>query len=190
MGGILVERVTAESAEADASALSAVLAETVEGGASVGWIVPPSPEEATAWWRALFADAGATTWVAREPDGRTVGTITLLRSPKPNGPHRGEVVKLMVHPAARGRGVAPALMAALERHAQQTGLTLLVLDTETGSLAETLYRRWGWSAVGSIPDFAVSPSGVLGGTTIMYKRLGPAAPAPELFADSQAARAE
>jgi hypothetical protein len=81
-------------------------------------------------------------------------------------------------------------MAALERHAQETGLTLLVLDTETGSLAETLYRRWGWSAVGSIPDFAVSPSGLLGGTTVMYKRLGPAAPAPELFADSQAARAE
>ncbi|SEA87743.1 GNAT family N-acetyltransferase [Leifsonia sp. 21MFCrub1.1] len=190
MGSILVERVTEESAEADAAALSSVLAATVAAGASVGWITAPSGAEATDWWRALFADPDAASWVARGEDGRAIGTVTLLRSPKPNGSHRGEVIKLMVHPAARGRGVAPALMAELERHAVETGLTLLVLDTETGSRAEALYRRWGWDAAGSIPDFAVSPSGVLHGTTVMYKRLGRGGDGPELFADSQAARAE
>lgn len=139
---VAVERVTAESAAQDAAALSAVLIATVEAGASVGWIEPPSTEEATSWWLRLFDDPDAASWVARGDDGRALGTITLLRSPKPNGPHRGEVVKLMVHPEARGRGVAPALMRALEQHARVTGLTLLVLDTETGSLAETLYARW------------------------------------------------
>ena len=187
---VVVERVTAESAAEDAAALSAVLIATVEGGASVGWIEPPTPDAAAAWWTALFADPDAASWIARDParDARdaagepgVLGTVTLLRSPKPNGPHRGEVVKLMVHPRARGRGVAPALLRALELHARLSGLTLLVLDTETGSLAETLYRRWGWQTVGSIPDFAVSPSGRLGGTTVMYKRL---------FADSQPPRAE
>ena len=62
-------------------------------------------------------------------------------------------------------------MAALEEYAASNGLTLLVLDTETGSLAESLYTRWGWQTVGGIPDYAISPAGELGGTTIMYKRL-------------------
>lgn len=194
---VLVERVTPESAAGDSAALSGVLVATVAAGASVGWIEPPTPAEAAAWWGGLFADPGAASWVARDdgPGTPAVGTITLLHPTKPNGPHRGEVVKLMVHPDARGRGIAPALLRTLEQHARTSGLSLLVLDTETGSLAERLYLRWGWHAVGTIPDFAVSPSGRLGGTTVMYKRLSgePSADAllpGALFADSQTPRAE
>ena len=170
MSGALIEQVTEASAAATASALAPVLIDTVASGASVGWIEPPTPDEAILWWSALFADPDAQTWVARD-GGRALGTITLVRAAKRNGPHRAEVIKLMVHRDARGRGIAPALMAALEAHAAANGLTLLVLDTETGSLAESLYARWGWQTVGGIPDYAVAPSGVLGGTTIMYKRL-------------------
>ncbi|WP_258046111.1 GNAT family N-acetyltransferase [Leifsonia shinshuensis] len=166
----LIEQVTETSAAATAAALAPVLIDTVESGASVGWIEPPTPDEAILWWSALFADPDATTWIARDGD-RALGTITLVRAAKRNGPHRAEVIKLMVHREARGRGIAPALLAALEQHAAATGLTLLVLDTETGSLAESLYARWGWQTVGGIPGYAVSPSGALGGTTIMYKRL-------------------
>jgi GNAT superfamily N-acetyltransferase len=165
-----VERVTDASAAATAAALAPVLIDTVESGASVGWIEPPTLDEATRWWEALFADPATETWVARDGD-RALGTITLVRAAKRNGPHRAEVVKLMVHRDARGRGIAPALMGALEEFAASGGLTLLVLDTETGSLAESLYTRWGWQTVGGIPDYAVSPSGALGGTTIMYKRV-------------------
>ncbi|MDV9188111.1 hypothetical protein R6L23_07765 [Streptomyces sp. SR27] len=53
-----------------------------------------------------------------------------------------------------------------------TGLTLLVLDTQTDSPAERLYRGAGWTAAGTIPDFAADPSGVLRPTTLYYKRLG------------------
>ncbi|QNE37539.1 GNAT family N-acetyltransferase [Leifsonia shinshuensis] len=166
----MIEQVTETSAAATAAALAPVLIDTVESGASVGWIEPPTPDEAILWWSALFADPDATTWIARDGD-RALGTITLVRAAKRNGPHRAEVIKLMVHREARGRGIAPALLAALEQHAAATGLTLLVLDTETGSLAESLYARWGWQTVGGIPGYAVSPSGALGGTTIMYKRL-------------------
>ncbi|CAM5294623.1 N-acetyltransferase family protein [Leifsonia shinshuensis] len=168
-----IERVTDTSAAATAAALAPVLIDTVESGASVGWIEPPTPDEALRWWGAFFADPDTETWVARDGD-RALGTITLVRAAKRNGPHRAEVVKLMVHRDARGRGIAPALMAALEEHAAANGITLLVLDTETGSLAESLYTRWGWQTVGGIPDYAVSPSGALGGTTIMYKRLAAA----------------
>lgn len=165
-----VERVTDASAATTAAALAPVLIDTVESGASVGWIEPPTLDEATRWWAALFADPATETWVARDGD-RALGTITLVRAAKRNGPHRAEVIKLMVHRDARGRGIAPALMGALEEYAAAGGLTLLVLDTETGSLAESLYTRWGWQTVGGIPDYAVSPSGALGGTTIMYKRV-------------------
>jgi len=165
-----VELVT--DASAAAAALAPVLIDTVESGASVGWIEPPTHDEAVRWWSALLADPDTQTWIARDGD-RVLGTISLVRAAKRNGPHRAEVIKLMVHREARGRGIAPALMAALEEHAVASGLTLLVLDTETGSLAESLYGRWGWQTVGGIPDYAVAPSGELGGTTIMFKRLDP-----------------
>jgi GNAT superfamily N-acetyltransferase len=170
MPSIVIERAGGHEVEAIASALAPVLIDTVEGGASVGWIEPPTPAEAELWWSELLADPDAVTWLARDGK-RILGTITLVRASKRNGPHRAEVIKLMVHREGRGQGIAPALMAALEEFAAAEGLTLLVLDTQTGSLAESLYRRWGWEAVGVIPDFAVSPDGTLGGTTVMFKRL-------------------
>ncbi|MFD7575677.1 N-acetyltransferase, partial [Streptomyces sp. NPDC059810] len=56
--------------------------------------------------------------------------------------------------------------------AAATGLGLLVLDTQTDSPAERLYRGTGWTAAGTIPDFAADPAGVLRATTLYYKRLG------------------
>ena len=90
---------------------------------------------------------------------------------KPNGRHRAEVQKLMVHRDARRRGVAAQLMAALERVARDEGLRLLVLDTEVDSPAETFYRAQGFQRAGEIPDFATSPQGELRGTALYWKRL-------------------
>jgi GNAT superfamily N-acetyltransferase len=153
--------------------LAGVLADCVDGGASVGWVQVPERDSAAAWWAGFIGDDDVSTWVAVDSDDRVLGTISLVRAHYPNGAHRAEVVKLLVHRGARGQGVAPALMAALEARAAAEGRTLLVLDTETGSLAEHLYTRWGWSRVGNIPDYAVSPAGVLAGTTLMTKTLTP-----------------
>ena len=87
------------------------------------------------------------------------------------------MVKLLVAPSARRAGVARGLMAAMEAHAAAVGRWLLVLDTETGSVAEDFYRACGWQPVGSIPQFALTPAGDLAGTTIYAKELR-AAPAP------------
>ena len=81
-------------------------------------------------------------------------------------------MKLQVHSQARGGGVASALMAALEAHSRATGLTLLVLDTETGSAAEAIYRHLGWRHYGDVPDFALTPTGTLHATACYYKLLG------------------
>lgn len=56
--------------------------------------------------------------------------------------------------------------------AAATGITLLHLDTGTGSPAEHLYRSAGWTRAGTIPDYALSPAGELRSTTLYYKRLG------------------
>ncbi|GAA1639005.1 GNAT family N-acetyltransferase [Georgenia ruanii] len=154
-----------------AQELAALLQACVADGASLGFLDPTTAEEARVFWHGALTEPGAITWVVRDDDGRLLGSVRLVPAPMPNAGHRADVAKLMVHPAARGRGVAAALMAALEDTARATGRTLLVLDTETGSPAEAIYRRWGWEPAGGIADYAADPGGTLKPTTIMTKRL-------------------
>lgn len=153
--------------------LATLLVEVVEDGASVGFMAGFSPEEAAAWWtatRAEVAGGRVVLFVARD-DGAVVGTAQLKPSPMPNQHHRADVAKLLVRPAWRRRGIAKALMEALESTAKEMGRTLLVLDTMQGSAAEQLYRSTGWIEVGPIPEYAAWPDGSLGPTVVYYKRL-------------------
>jgi hypothetical protein len=63
-------------------------------------------------------------------------------------------------------------MEAAEQMARDCGRTLLVLDTFTGSDAERLYARLGWTRVGEIPGYALTSPGEYGATTVFYKELG------------------
>ena len=159
--------------------LAGLLADTVAGGASVGFLAPLGPAEAAAWWRER-ADAVAAgrlaVWVAVDGTDRVAGTVGLALPDKPNSRHRAELVKLMVHRSARGQGLGRRLLATAEQAAVSAGVTLLHLDTETDSPAEHLYRSAGWTRAGTIPDYAASPDGVLRPTTLYYKRLGATAP--------------
>ncbi|MEU9566508.1 GNAT family N-acetyltransferase [Streptomyces sp. NPDC048161] len=160
--------------------LAALLVDTVNGGSSVGFLAPLERDAAAAWWRerAGAVDAGhLQVWIARDAE-RVTGTIGLVRAPLPNARHRAEVTKLMVRPSARGQGLGRSLLDAVERSAAEAGVTLLVLDTESGSPAERLYRSAGWTECGSIPEYAGDPAGVLKPTTLYYKPLGPARATP------------
>ncbi|WMX44239.1 GNAT family N-acetyltransferase [Streptomyces roseicoloratus] len=159
-----------EVRERASSGLDALLVDAVAGGASVGFLAPLEPAEAAAWWTGV-AD-GREVWAAYGAGGEVLGAVTLVRDTRANGRHRGEIARLVVHRDARGRGLGARLLAAAEAHAAATGLRLLVLDTETGSPAERLYRTAGWTAAGVIPDFAADPGGTLRPTTLYYKRLG------------------
>ncbi|WP_406252103.1 GNAT family N-acetyltransferase [Streptomyces atratus] len=163
-----------------ADELAALLVDTVNGGSSVGFLAPLDRDTAAAWWRerAGAVEAGLLqVWIARDAE-RVAGTIGLVRTQLPNARHRAEVAKLMVRPSARGRGLGRSLLDAVERSAAGTGVTLLVLDTESGSPAERLYRSAGWTECGSVPDYAGDPAGVLKPTTLYYKAIGSAHPAP------------
>ncbi|WP_405904052.1 GNAT family N-acetyltransferase [Streptomyces sp. NBC_00656] len=157
-----------------ADELAALLVETVDGGSSVGFLAPLDRGAAACWWRerAGTVDAGQhQVWIARDGE-RIAGTIGLARAPLPNARHRAEVAKLMVRPSSRGQGLGRRLLDAAERSAAEDGVTLLVLDTESGSPAERLYRSAGWTECGSVPDYATDPAGVLKPTTFYYKAVG------------------
>jgi GNAT superfamily N-acetyltransferase len=159
--------------------LADLLTDVVDGGASVGFLAPLHRVEATAWWRER-ADAVAAgqlaVWAAHDGD-RVTGTVSLALPDKPNSRHRAELVKLMVHRHARGRGLGRRLLTTAEEAAARSGITLLHLDTETHSPAERLYAGAGWTRLGAIPDYAANPDGELRPTTIYFKRLGAASPA-------------
>ncbi|WP_380281075.1 GNAT family N-acetyltransferase [Kitasatospora purpeofusca] len=197
-----IRLVTAEELRGSAEQLGALLADAVDGGASLGFLAPLERAAAAGWWRALapdVEDGRLLLWVA-EADGaqdaqsakdakdtesadgtdgaargRIAGTVQLRPATTANGRHRADVAKLMVHRADRGRGLAGRLLAALEATAAERGLRTLVLDTETGSPAERMYAAAGWTRVGAVPDFATDPAGVSHATTIFYK--APTAPA-------------
>ncbi|RYG35175.1 GNAT family N-acetyltransferase [bacterium] len=150
---VTIERVEPQE---EAEALGEILHACVLGGASVHFVLPFTPEEATAYWRNT---AGRYVLLARE-DGRALGTVSLILDTPPNQRHRAEVSKMLVHPDARRRGLGRRLLEAIEDVARQEGRTLLTLDTETGGDAERLYQSMGYLRVGDIPDFALDKDDV------------------------------
>src|SRR5262249_28084416 len=143
-----------------ARALAGVLVDCVEGGASVGFMLPLDAERAEAFWARMLegsARGERIVFVAEERDtGAVVGTVQVILAAPETQPHRGEIAKMLVHRRARRRGVGEALMRAAEAAALEAGKTLLVLDTASDD-AERLYGRLGWQRVGVIPNYALWP---------------------------------
>lgn len=152
--------------------LAALLADAVDGGASVGFLAPLEYDAAMHYWAhtAASLDHDLRLWVAEQGDD-VLGSVQLALCGRDNGRHRAEVQKLFVLRSARGHGIASKLMAAVEEHARAAGRSLLVLDTQAGSTAESIYQHLGWRKVGEIPRYAASPDGVLRATAYYYKEL-------------------
>lgn len=153
--------------------LADLLIEAVADGASIGFIAPVTLSEATSYWQQISAQLTESTqwiWLALDA-GKLLGTVQLSVCNKANGSHRAEVEKLMVAKAARGKGVAKALMKALEAWACEHQLGLLVLDTKQGDVASFLYPKLGYQSGGVIPDFAKDGLGRMAATVYFYKQL-------------------
>lgn len=158
--------------EAQLRGLAAVLADCVDGGASVSFMHPLSEERAQTFWRNVAAGvaSGERALLVAEDEEGILGTVQVVLAQPENQPHRGEVAKMLVHRRARRRGVGGLLMKAAEQVARERGKTLLVLDTSSAD-AERLYERSGWVRVGSIPGFALLPQGEPCDTTFFYREL-------------------
>jgi ribosomal protein S18 acetylase RimI-like enzyme len=154
---------------AEIADLAELLVACVAGGASLGFHAPLATADARVWWE-RFPREGITVLLAERED-RIVGTVQLLDAESANGAHRGEVAKLLVHPAWRRRGIARALMTALEAEAREREKTLLVLDTREGDPSNDLYHALSFREAGRIPGWARDASGALSTTVFWYKPL-------------------
>jgi len=170
-----IARLSADDFHDSVKSLADIFVDAVAGGSSLGFLAPFDQNAAAAWWRAqqpAVADGSLAVWVAHGPDG-IAGTVSLVLEHKPNGRHRATIVKLMVHRDARGQGLGRALLTAAEQAAAGAGVALLLLDTETGSAADHLYRSAGWIRYGIVPDYAADPAGSLQDCSFYYNHLTP-----------------
>lgn len=166
-----IERVTAIQAGEQIEELIELLRDGVDGGASIGFLPPLQTGEAKKYWRGVFEDLEEESrilLIARQ-DKALVGSVQLGLVMKPNGSHRAEVQKLMVHSSARRNGLGRALMNAIEDEARAANRSLLVLDTRCGDPSEALYRKMGYTVLGVMPRYARSANGELDDCIFFYR---------------------
>lgn len=191
----MIELLSAEDVTRHRAALSALLRDAVDSGASIGFLPPLAEAEADAYWRGVVAavrEGSCLLLVARDAEGgadapeggadapergadategEIVGTAQLLLATRPNALHRAEVAKVIVHTKVRRRGIGHALMLAVEERARRLGRTTLVLDTRQGDPSERLYTSVGYRLAGAIPAYAKSADGALDPSAFYYRLL-------------------
>ena len=168
-----IEVLDAAAAASAERRLAEILCACVDAGASVSYLPPLAPDVARAFWKRIAADVAAGTRIllAAWDDGVLVGTVMLEFAASPNQPHRAEVQKLLVHPSARRRGLARALMLRAEQEARRAGRSLLTLDTRAGDAAEHLYRALGWHEAGRIPGYALNADRTPCDTVLFWRQV-------------------
>jgi GNAT superfamily N-acetyltransferase len=155
--------------------LSELLHDAVSNGASVNFMAGFTRDEASVYWTKQIAGLAGNDriWLVAEEADEVVGTVMCVFAGQPNQPYRADISKMLVHSSRRKRGIGEALINAAEKAALEAGKALLVLDTGAGSAGDRLYRRCGWTAIGTIPGYAYKTDGSPEGATFFYKQIAP-----------------
>lgn len=169
----VIREIDAAEAEARIDELAVILMDAVAHGASVNFLAGFTADEAAAFWRGQIPGIaeGSRHLLVADDGERLIGTVVLTRAPQPNQPHRADVGKMLVLSQARRHGHGRRLLAGIEALAVTQRLTLLQLDTHTGSAAEGLYTAGGWTRFGVVPGHALTPDGTPAPTSFFYKQL-------------------
>ena len=156
-------------------ALSDLLTDSVNRGASLGFVPPIDMAAAHRYWLSLVPslEDKSRVLLAAYREHRIIGTAQLLLAGSPNSQHRAEVQKVFVTARLRGQGVGRSLMLGLHEMAQRSGRTLLLLHTRCGNPAEQLYRGLGYREVGVVPGYTVGAKGERYDSLNMYLELPP-----------------
>ncbi len=168
-----IRELTAAQVSAHSAELSAILQQSVNLGASIGWLAPMPAAAADSYWQTVAAQvaAGDKILLAAFYAAQLVASAQLALEPRLNGNHRAEVQKLIVDPAFRRRGLGRRLMTRLEMAARAAQRSLLVLDVRKGDPAEKLYRSLGYCHFGDVPAYARSSNLQLDTCAFYYKLL-------------------
>jgi len=98
---------------------------------------------------AALQDPSVCFAVIRDAAGAALGCGAIVIKPA-----YGEIKRIFVRPAARGRGLARRLIEALEAKAVAQGCTMFMLETgPTQHEALILYRRLGYRERGPFGDY-------------------------------------
>ncbi|KAH8173093.1 acetyltransferase (GNAT) family protein [Sarocladium implicatum] len=149
---------------------------------TIATFLPPlNHEKLLTWWKERVDEVSKGTRViyllvnsgaGGNAKGQDLMGVVMLSMPfSETGRSRAVVEKLLVQQSHRGKGAARLLMSALEADAMRRGRSMLTLDTETGSNAERVYKKLGWTEVGRIPRFGINPDGEWKDETFFYKQL-------------------
>jgi ribosomal protein S18 acetylase RimI-like enzyme len=133
-----------------------VVRDVMELGGAVGWTHVPDRTETAAWLAGIGAEvaAGRTRAALVRVDGRlaVIGRWTWYE--KAAVAVNAEVLQVMVHPGARGQGLAGLLVGALVADARAYGVETLTLDVRGNNhAAMALYEAHGFEVSGRLPDF-------------------------------------
>lgn len=171
LAGLVIEKLDTASCGSAVRGLATILRDCVADGASVSFLPPLARETAEAFYHRAATDiaGGRRVVLAAWLDGVLVGSVMLDLAMPQNQTHRADVQKMLVSPMARRRGVARAMLAAIEAEAVAAGRWLLVLDTRKGDPSEALYAGCGWLRCGEIPLFCQDADGGLSATVFYYK---------------------
>jgi ribosomal protein S18 acetylase RimI-like enzyme len=144
-------QMTAELAEQSYALIGAV---TALGGA-IGWLRPPSRAQTDDWLTGMLASAAAgdgamcAAWL----DGRLAAMGAWRREEAAYFRHMAELLKIMVHPEARGRRLGLRVTRALIASAARAGIETLHLGVRGNNhLAIQLYEEAGFAEWGRLPD--------------------------------------
>ena len=135
-----------------AVALTGLWHEVSQAGGSVGF-VPPVDRAAVAVVVAPEIEAlraGREHAVALIQGRRLIG-FGVLRPRRGLQAHTGEIVKVMVHPDAEGRGHGSRMMTALLGRARELGLERIDLSIRDGLGLADFYSRFGFVEWGRFP---------------------------------------
>ncbi|KAL8396499.1 hypothetical protein RB594_009927 [Gaeumannomyces avenae] len=150
-----------------------------------GAFLPPlNHEKLLAWWKERIADAAAgrvailflldESEPGTRPKGAELVGVALLSLPaSETSPFRGHVESLLVGSRYRRSGRAVQLMRGVHAEAVKRNRTLLTAEAQSGSAGEALFKKLGYTEVGRVPNYSLSPADMKKrDQTMLYLELG------------------